>query len=76
MSDPPFTLVIAPTARRQLAEQLPESIAFAAYEFILGSLLEYRTASASSSVRRSMTATARDVAPTACSIGSMTPLTG
>ena len=40
MSDPPFTLVIAPTARRQLAEQLPASIAFAAYEFILGSLLE------------------------------------
>ena len=40
MSDPPFTLVIAPTARRQLAEQLPESIAFAAYAFIIGSLLE------------------------------------
>ena len=40
MSDPPFTLVIAPTARRKLAEQLPESIAFAAYEFIIGSLLE------------------------------------
>jgi mRNA interferase RelE/StbE len=35
-----FTLVIAPTARRQLAEQLPESVAFAAYEFIVGRLLE------------------------------------
>ena len=39
MSDGPFTLVIAPTARRQLTEQLPESIAFAAYEFIIGPLL-------------------------------------
>jgi len=35
-----YELVIAPTARRQLAEQLPESVAFAAYEFIVGSLLE------------------------------------
>lgn len=40
MSGRPFTLVIAPTARRQLAEQLPESVAFAAYEFIVGPLLE------------------------------------
>jgi mRNA interferase RelE/StbE len=35
-----FELLIAPTARRQLAEQLPESVAFAAYEFILGPLLD------------------------------------
>lgn len=34
-----YELVVAPTARRQLAEQLPESVAFAAYEFIVGSLL-------------------------------------
>ena len=30
----------APTAKKQLAEQLPESVAFAAYEFIIGPLLE------------------------------------
>jgi mRNA interferase RelE/StbE len=29
-----------PTARKQLAEQLPESAAFAAYEFIIGPLLD------------------------------------
>lgn len=39
MSDQRYELVIAPTARRQLAEQLPESVAFAAYEFIVGPLL-------------------------------------
>ena len=38
MSDQRYELVIAPTARRQLAEQLPESVAFAAYEFIVGPL--------------------------------------
>ena len=32
--------MIAPTARKQLAEELPESIAFAAHEFIVGPLLE------------------------------------
>lgn len=35
-----YGLVVAPTARRQLAEVLPESVAFAAYEFITGPLLE------------------------------------
>jgi len=35
-----YELVIAPTARRQLTEQLPEPVAFAAYEFIIGPLLE------------------------------------
>lgn len=35
-----FDLVITATARRQLAEFLPSSIAFAAYEFIVGPLLE------------------------------------
>jgi len=39
VSDQRYELVIAPTARRQLAEQLPESVAFAAYEFIVGPLL-------------------------------------
>jgi mRNA-degrading endonuclease RelE of RelBE toxin-antitoxin system len=36
----PFSLKITATARRQLAEQLPEAIAFAAYEFSCGSLLQ------------------------------------
>ncbi|WP_343907680.1 type II toxin-antitoxin system RelE/ParE family toxin [Nocardioides aquiterrae] len=40
MSDGRYRLVISPTARRQLAEQLPESVAFAAYDFIVGPLLE------------------------------------
>jgi mRNA interferase RelE/StbE len=31
--------MVAPTARRQLTEQLPESVAFAAHEFIIGPLL-------------------------------------
>ncbi|MDT5303635.1 MAG: mRNA interferase RelE/StbE [Mycobacterium sp.] len=33
-------MVVAPTAKRQLAQQLPESVAFAAYEFIIGALLD------------------------------------
>lgn len=37
-----YTLVITPTARRQLTEELPESVAFAAYDFIMGPLLENR----------------------------------
>jgi mRNA-degrading endonuclease RelE of RelBE toxin-antitoxin system len=32
--------MIAPTARRQLTENLPESVAFAAYDFIVGPLLD------------------------------------
>ena len=35
-----YELVISPTARRQLTENLAESVAFAAYEFILGPLLD------------------------------------
>ncbi len=35
-----YRLVITPTARRQLTEKLPEAVAFAAHEFILGPLLE------------------------------------
>jgi len=38
--DERFTLVITPTARRQLTDVLPEAPAFAAYEFIIGPLLE------------------------------------
>jgi mRNA-degrading endonuclease RelE of RelBE toxin-antitoxin system len=33
-------LVIAPSARRQLAQSLPEAVATAAYEFIVGPLLD------------------------------------
>lgn len=40
MSDRRYTLRIAPTAKRQLAESLPESIAFAAHEFIVGPLVD------------------------------------
>ena len=40
MSDQSHELLIAPTARRQLTEQLTEPVAFAAYEFIIGPLLQ------------------------------------
>ena len=35
-----YALLITPTARRQLAHHLPEAVAFAAHEFIVGALLE------------------------------------
>lgn len=35
-----YTLLITPTARRQLAERLPEAVAFAAHEFVVGPLLD------------------------------------
>lgn len=35
-----YELIVAPTVRRQLAEVLSESVAFAAYEFITGPLLD------------------------------------
>ncbi|MBA2767605.1 MAG: type II toxin-antitoxin system RelE/ParE family toxin [Sporichthyaceae bacterium] len=37
---PRYRLIISPTARRQLAEVLPDSVAFAAHEFIVGPLLD------------------------------------
>ena len=40
MSDDRFELGISPTVRRQLTERLPEAVAFAAYEFIIGPLLD------------------------------------
>lgn len=45
----PYTLVTSPTVRRQLAELLPEAVAFAADEFINGPLLRdpFRVGSAS-----------------------------
>jgi mRNA-degrading endonuclease RelE of RelBE toxin-antitoxin system len=36
----PYLLAITPTARRQLTEHLPEAVAAAAYEFIVGPLLD------------------------------------
>ena len=39
VSDTRYRLTIAPQARRQLSESLPEAVAFAAYEFIIGPLL-------------------------------------
>ena len=38
--DATYRLVISPAARRQLTESLPEAVAFAAYEFIVGALLD------------------------------------
>ena len=40
MTDQRYKLVIASIVRRQLAEVLPEAVAFAAYEFITGPLLD------------------------------------
>lgn len=40
MTEPRYTLVIAPTVRRQLTEHLPDSFALAAYEFVMGALLD------------------------------------
>ena len=40
MTDERYELVVAPTAKKQLSEQLPDSVAFAAYEFIIGPLLD------------------------------------
>lgn len=40
MSDERYDLIIAPTARRHLTGKLPEPVAFAAYEFIVGPLLD------------------------------------
>lgn len=40
MTEGRYELLISPTARRQLTEKLPESVAFAAYEFIIGPLLD------------------------------------
>jgi mRNA-degrading endonuclease RelE of RelBE toxin-antitoxin system len=39
-NDQRYELVIAPTAPRQPTEHLPEAVAFAAYEFIVGPLLD------------------------------------
>ncbi len=33
-------LIVAPSTRRQLSEELPEPVAFAAFEFIVGPLLD------------------------------------
>jgi mRNA-degrading endonuclease RelE of RelBE toxin-antitoxin system len=38
--DQRYELVVAPIVRRQLAETLPEAVAFAAYKFITGPLLD------------------------------------
>ena len=40
MSDVRYELIVAPSARRQLSEELPEAVAFAAFEFIVGPLLD------------------------------------
>lgn len=40
MTDERYDLIVAPSTRRQLAEQLSEAVAFAAFEFIVGPLLD------------------------------------
>jgi mRNA interferase RelE/StbE len=40
LADGRFALVVSPTARRHLTGQLPEAVAFAAYEFVVGPLLD------------------------------------
>jgi mRNA interferase RelE/StbE len=35
-----YELIVTPTVRKQLAEAISDSVAFAAYEFITGPLLE------------------------------------
>jgi mRNA interferase RelE/StbE len=35
-----YRLIVAPTARRQITETLPEAVASAAYEFVVGPLLD------------------------------------
>ncbi len=35
-----YELIVAPSARRQLSETLPEAVAVAAFEFIVGPLLD------------------------------------
>ena len=40
MNEGRYELIVAPSARRQLSEELPEAVAFAAFEFIVGPLLD------------------------------------
>jgi len=40
VTDRRYELIIAPTAKKELAERLPESVAFAADEFVIGPLLD------------------------------------
>jgi mRNA-degrading endonuclease RelE of RelBE toxin-antitoxin system len=40
VSDGRWKLIVSPTARRHLTDALPESVAFAAHEFIVGPLLD------------------------------------
>ena len=40
MSNGRYELIVAPSARRQLSEELSEAVAFAAFEFIVGPLLD------------------------------------
>lgn len=64
-----YALVITPTARRQLAQHLPEAVAFAAHEFIIGPLLD-NPQRVGKRLRHSTTGTAHGAAPTASSTGS------
>ena len=63
-------LAITPTARRQLTEHLPEAVAAAAYEFIIGPLLDNPFGWGSSYASPWRTYTVRGVVPTASSTAS------
>jgi hypothetical protein len=65
-------LAITPIARRQLTEHLPEAVAAAAYEFIVGSLLDNPCRDGKQLHPRWTTGTAHAGAPTASSTASTT----
>jgi mRNA interferase RelE/StbE len=64
VSEDRFELVISPTARRQLTDKLPESVAFAAHEFMIGPLLDNPQRAGRGWDRHSPISTAPGVAPT------------
>ena len=71
-SEQRFQLAITATARRPLAEQLPEAVAFAAHEFINGPLLANPHRVGKRLMARWTIATARAGGPTASSTESTT----
>gem|GEM_PF-5621189 len=75
MSDGHFELVIAPTARRQLSDRLPEAVAFAAYAFIIGRCSTTPAGSGRDSDRHLPIDTAHVEAPTGSSTESTNPIT-
>ena len=67
-----YLLAITRTARRRPTDHLPEAAAAAAYEFLVGPLLDDPHPSASGSARHSTTGTAPAAAPAGSSTASTT----